>query len=130
MNEISPELKEVIRENRPSINGGGNRTVVSERYLNLNINSHSISSFSNRKAEKAINSILSSENFSTSESQNVQSNVNLEEVSVGRKVKHDKFGVGTIVSAVKNGDDMKVTIAFDNMGIKQLMFSMAPLKLI
>ncbi|KOA18259.1 ATP-dependent DNA helicase PcrA [Clostridium homopropionicum DSM 5847] len=130
INEISPELKEVIRENRPSINGGGNRTVVSERYLNLNINSHSISSFSNRKAEKAINSILSSENFSTSESQNVQSNVNLEEVSVGRKVKHDKFGVGTIVSAVKNGDDMKVTIAFDNMGIKQLMFSMAPLKLI
>ncbi|WP_423231048.1 hypothetical protein [Clostridium homopropionicum] len=74
--------------------------------------------------------MLSSENFSTSESQNVQSNVNLEEVSVGRKVKHDKFGVGTIVSAVKNGDDMKVTIAFDNMGIKQLMFSMAPLKLI
>jgi len=130
INEILPELKEVIRENRPSVNGVGNRSIASEGYSNANLNSHSISSFSNRKAEKAINSILSSGNFSTSDSENVQNNVNLEEVSVGRKVKHDKFGVGTIVSAAKNGDDIKVTIAFDNMGIKQLMFSMAPLKLI
>ena len=95
------------------------------------ISSHSLSSFGVKKAEKTINSILS--NSYTSQGSNEKGNkkdLNLDEITVGRKVSHDKFGVGTIVSATKTNNDVKVTIAFDNMGIKQLMFSMAPIKLI
>lgn len=46
----------------------------------------------------------------------------------GKKVRHGKFGIGTIVSAVKSGEDVKLTIAFDRMGVKILMLSVAPLE--
>jgi hypothetical protein len=53
-----------------------------------------------------------------------------EEAVPGRKIKHAKFGVGTIVSANKDGKDVKLTIAFDSMGIKIFLLSMTPLELI
>jgi len=51
-----------------------------------------------------------------------------ESINVGMKVKHVKFGVGTIVSMVKAGNDVKLTIAFEKMGIKILMLGVAPLE--
>ena len=51
----------------------------------------------------------------------------LENVKSGVKVRHSKFGIGTIVSVSKNGNDIKLTIAFDKMGIKNLMYGVAPL---
>lgn len=53
-----------------------------------------------------------------------------EEASVGRKIKHQTFGVGTIVTVTPSGDDVKLTIAFDNMGVKHLLLSLAPLKVL
>mgnify|MGYP007069385653 CR=1 FL=1 len=44
------------------------------------------------------------------------------------KVKHNKFGIGTIVSIKKVANDVKLTIAFDKMGVKILMLSVAPLE--
>jgi DNA helicase II / ATP-dependent DNA helicase PcrA len=52
------------------------------------------------------------------------------EATLGRKIKHSKFGVGTIVSVSKDGSDVKLTIAFDTQGIKSFMMGMAPLELI
>jgi DNA helicase-2/ATP-dependent DNA helicase PcrA len=49
-------------------------------------------------------------------------------VNVGMKVRHIKFGVGTIVSISKSGQDVKLTIAFDKMGVKILMLGVAPLE--
>jgi len=51
------------------------------------------------------------------------------DIKPGAKVKHPKFGVGTVVSAEDAKGDIKVTIAFDSKGIKQLMLSLAPLEL-
>lgn len=51
------------------------------------------------------------------------------DIKPGAKVKHPKFGLGTVVSAEEAKGDIKVTIAFDNMGIKQLLLSLAPLEL-
>jgi len=48
----------------------------------------------------------------------------------GQKVKHIKFGVGTIIKADSDGNCVKLTIAFDNMGIKTLMLDIAPLEFI
>ncbi|NME95746.1 DNA helicase PcrA [Clostridium cochlearium] len=51
-----------------------------------------------------------------------------EEIKLGKKVKHSKFGLGTIVSVNKVANDVKLTIAFDKMGVKILMLSVAPLE--
>lgn len=59
-----------------------------------------------------------------------EATVSGDEVTVGRKVKHSKFGVGTIVSIADTGSDKKLTIAFDNQGIKILLLSFANLELI
>lgn len=48
----------------------------------------------------------------------------------GKKVRHNKFGVGTIISVNKDGKSIKLKIAFDNQGIKDLMLDMAPLEAI
>ncbi|MDE5765798.1 MAG: UvrD-helicase domain-containing protein [Clostridia bacterium] len=47
---------------------------------------------------------------------------------VGCKVKHPKFGTGTVI-ALKNGGTV-VDIAFENQGIKELSASIAPLEII
>jgi DNA helicase-2/ATP-dependent DNA helicase PcrA len=52
------------------------------------------------------------------------------EFSIGRKVKHDKFGEGTIVSIAEVNGDKKLTIAFNNQGIKILMLSLAKLEIL
>ncbi len=48
----------------------------------------------------------------------------------GNKVKHGKFGVGTIITTSKVGEDYKITIAFDSQGVKNLMLSFAHLELL
>ena len=46
----------------------------------------------------------------------------------GDAVEHKKFGKGIIISATPSGNDMKLEIAFENIGTKTLMSSFAPLK--
>ena len=48
--------------------------------------------------------------------------------TVGMKVRHAKFGNGTVV-AVKNGGSV-INVAFDGQGIKELSASLAPLTII
>ena len=58
------------------------------------------------------------------------STVSGNDVTMGRKVKHSKFGVGTVVAIADTGSDKKLTIAFDSQGIKILMLSLANLELL
>ncbi|URZ04075.1 DNA helicase PcrA [Clostridium felsineum] len=53
-----------------------------------------------------------------------------EEAVKGAKVVHMKFGKGTIITTSKTGGHMNLTIAFENMGIKNLRLDMAPLQLL
>ena len=46
----------------------------------------------------------------------------------GERVKHDQFGTGVVVNARPLGDDLRVTVAFSDAGIKTLMSSMAHLE--
>ena len=48
--------------------------------------------------------------------------------AVGTKVKHPKFGMGTVI-AVKNGGAV-INVAFDGQGIKELSAALAPLEII
>lgn len=47
---------------------------------------------------------------------------------VGQKVRHAKFGVGTVVAAQGGGDDAQVTVAFPDAGIRKLMLAYAKLE--
>ena len=53
-----------------------------------------------------------------------------EEITVGRKVKHKIFGIGTVVAVADANGDKKLTIAFNSQGIKNLMQSIAKLELL
>jgi DNA helicase-2/ATP-dependent DNA helicase PcrA len=46
----------------------------------------------------------------------------------GDRVKHNVFGLGIVVSAEPSGADTQVTVAFEEVGIKKLMLSFAPLE--
>ena len=48
----------------------------------------------------------------------------------GVKVRHPKFGVGTIVSVRGVGSNMILNVAFEGLGIKQLSATIAPLTVI
>ena len=46
---------------------------------------------------------------------------------IGVKVRHPKFGTGTVIGARGAGSNMIVDVAFEGLGIKQLSASLAPL---
>ena len=52
------------------------------------------------------------------------------EATIGRKVSHERFGMGTIVSVEDVSRDKKLTIAFDRQGVKILLLSLANLELL
>jgi DNA helicase-2/ATP-dependent DNA helicase PcrA len=54
----------------------------------------------------------------------------LSQFKIGRKLRHPKFGEGTIIAVRGVGGNMILDIAFEGLGIKQLSASLAPLTLI
>lgn len=64
---------------------------------------------------------------STSFSSNTTSGISLEYAS-GDRVKHIKFGEGTVVQIVEGGRDFEVTVDFDRVGTKKMFASFAKLK--
>ena len=57
-------------------------------------------------------------------------NYTREEITIGRKIKHEKFGVGTIITITEAKNDKKITIAFDKQGVKTFMMSFTKLELL
>ncbi|MEY8426827.1 DNA helicase PcrA [Lachnospiraceae bacterium 46-15] len=50
------------------------------------------------------------------------------EYGVGDRVKHIKFGVGTVENIVEGGKDYEVTVNFDRAGVKKMFAAFAKLK--
>ena len=48
--------------------------------------------------------------------------------AVGDKVRHMKFGEGTVTNIVNGGRDFEVTVLFDTYGVKKMLASFANLK--
>nr|WP_275297851.1 DNA helicase PcrA [Clostridium sp. YIM B02551] len=123
--EIPANLKEVVNLQRPSgsFSQGNSAYVQYNRGYN---NRHSLrgsgSTYENPlEAAKKLKETLEGSSGKM---------LTKKEVSLGRKVKHSKFGIGSIVSVSESGDDLKLTIAFDSQGIKSLLLSIAPLELL
>ncbi|NMB26750.1 MAG: ATP-binding domain-containing protein, partial [Tissierellia bacterium] len=51
-------------------------------------------------------------------------------VKVGIKVSHKKWGIGTIVQLKDRDDDKEIVIAFDKVGLKRLLLSIAPIEIL
>ena len=113
INEIKSDLKEYVSGESLS-SRTENRSSMFQARNNYN-NPHSLRNNSNFMQKP--------------KAQSTQSSVSSDEVTIGRKVKHSKFGVGTVVAITDAGSDKKVTIAFDNQGIKILLLSVANLEL-
>ena len=60
----------------------------------------------------------------------VKANVNETDYKAGTKVKHVKFGVGTVINTKNSGDNLVVTVAFNGVGIKQLSVKYAPMEIV
>lgn len=118
--EINPELREYVKE------GGTGGSQVASRSIPNYRNPHSLrGSMYNRTTSSSGLTGISRSSDSSSENQLTADNVTL-----GAKVKHDKFGIGTIVTIIHSGDDKKLTIAFDKQGVKVLLLSLAKLELL
>ena len=111
IDEISPELKEFVREGRKNLNRD-NFYRKDSVYLDKQYSHSNAIAVGNGSEKKHCHN----------------NKLTLEQATPGKKVKHSKFGIGTIVSAIQNGDDIKLTVAFDKMGVKILMLSVAPLE--
>jgi len=49
-------------------------------------------------------------------------------LKVGDRIRHDNFGEGIVVDCFRNRDDHEVVVAFENIGVKRLLLSLAPLE--
>ena len=127
INEIKPEFKEYV---------SAEKTGMKSRVSFVNKSSyntpHSLRYNMNRSVSASGLSASRANNFGGVQSRSNGSSdyISADEATLGRKVMHDKFGVGTIVSVQSSGDDKKLTIAFDKQGVKVLLLSFAKLKMI
>ncbi|MGL4572232.1 MAG: DNA helicase PcrA [Clostridium sp.] len=120
--EIKSDLKEYINER--STNGASRDGMFGGKPKPNFNNPHSLRNSITSRGNQSGSSSVS--NAAT----NSISSVSSQEVTLGRKVKHEKFGEGTIVSVLPSGNDKKLTIAFDKQGVKVLLLSMANLQLL
>lgn len=138
IDEISVDLKEYEGPVRRNFNGFGasnNAGLNSNSTRGMsNIQSRGIndnrtrSSFNPIKPTTSTTSGIAYAAIDCNDKGNSDNSLKPENVKAGVKVKHSKFGIGTIVSVSKSGSDMRLTIAFDKMGIKNLMYGVAPLE--
>lgn len=117
VSEIPISLKELVGGNSRAVN-----TLKSGLRGTTNNNPHSISAMNSNFQKQAVNS--------SNIPSGINNNIDTKEVTIGRKVKHNKFGLGTVISLSGSGKDKIITIAFNNMGIKKLMLDAAPIELL
>jgi DNA helicase-2/ATP-dependent DNA helicase PcrA len=121
--EIKPGLKEFINERgltSPSSSraNGTNNSRSNPHSLRGNMYSSRTISSSGLTSAPGVSSVATTSNSS------------IGEITMGRKVKHEKFGIGTVVSVIPSGNDKKLTIAFDKQGVKILLLSLANLEVL
>lgn len=59
----------------------------------------------------------------------VKKDINLD-INIGDKVRHKKWGMGTIVQTKDREGDKELVIAFDKEGLKRLLLSIAPIEVV
>ena len=132
INEIKPDLKEYVSAEKTGMKSMG--SFINKSSYN---NPHSLRNNMNRSVSGSGLAASRANAFGNPSLGSIQTGstgsgdyISAAEATMGRKVMHEKFGVGTIVSVQNSGDDKKLTIAFDKQGVKVLLLSFAKLKII
>lgn len=127
INEIKPDLKEYVSVEKTGIKS--RESFINKSSYN---NPHNLRNNMTRTVSGSGLNASRPNSIGSSSIGNVSSGdyISVAEATMGRKVMHEKFGVGTIVSVQNSGDDKKLTIAFDKQGVKVLLLSFAKLKMI
>lgn len=120
--EIKSDLKEYVNQKGISSSSSTGRLGVNSSYNNPHGLRNSL--YGNRATSSSVRSNISNNNSGSGNF------MGADEATMGRKVKHEKFGIGTIVSVAPSGNDKKLTIAFDKQGVKVLLLSLAKLELL
>lgn len=129
IDEISSDLKEIEGGSRRSFSNFGNGSINSRAHsLNGDTNDKIGKNSFNKQSSFSKSSNMDYTAVDTAGNQRSSNNLKPEDVKEGAKVRHNKFGIGTIVSVSKDGSNIRLTIAFDKMGIKNLMYGIAPLE--
>lgn len=68
--------------------------------------------------------------YGTSNCTSTQNDIDISKYTVGMRVKHKRFGIGTIQKIEKEGDDLKLDIIFENSGFKRIMAKYTPLDIL
>ncbi|MDD6794019.1 MAG: 3'-5' exonuclease [Clostridiaceae bacterium] len=124
--EIKSDLKEYLNER---VAANNTRYSETDRTGGYNRNPHGIrSSMYSQNRVTSPSGITSVPGVRGNASALGGKTLTSEELTLGRKVKHEKFGTGTIVSITPSGNDKKLTIAFDKQGVKILLLSLAKLE--
>lgn len=137
IDEISVDLKEyegAVRRSFGSFGGSNNGGVNNN--LTRGIGNNQTRGINDNVARSSFNPVKPTQSaagmsytaIDRNDKESSGNSLKAENVKAGVKVKHSKFGIGTIVSVSKNGSDIRLTIAFDKMGIKNLMYGVAPLE--
>ena len=137
INEIKAELKEYVSTEKTGIksresfinkssynNPHSLRNSISKSVAGSGLNASRANTFGNTSLSNSMVGVSDSDNSCS------DAYISATEATLGRKVIHDKFGVGTIVSVQNSGNDKKLTIAFDKQGVKVLLLSFAKLKMV
>ncbi|MDP4178124.1 MAG: DNA helicase PcrA [Bacillota bacterium] len=136
LNEIPKELKEHLNGIGKSYNSYSGGQIESKRVTyNMNNEYNNTNSIKKTNYNNSIivADLIKNDDVKSEVKNEVKSEVKKltnSEATIGRKIKHAKFGIGTIISINKDGRDIKLTIAFDNMGIKTFLLGLAPLELL
>ena len=92
--------------------------------------SKSSSNFSSYKKESAVSARSKIENYKNSNLANasLSTNSSSSAFSQRQRVRHPKFGEGTIIAITGNGDNVKLTINFSGVGLKSFLEKYTPLE--
>ena len=118
------DAQQVLNTNRATVDS----QISEKRYVNENNyykyedeeNSSRTSGYSSDYAKKMFLQNKPKEN----------SNVEYSKYRTGVKVKHVKFGLGTIINVKGEGDNIIVNVAFNGVGIKMLSVKYAPMEIV
>ena len=125
INEIKPELKEYVSLEKANVKSR-DRVIQSNSYNNP----HSLRNSVISKGASNISGITNVTERNSMGEEVATGYITNNEATLGRKVIHDKFGIGTIVTVQDSGNDKKLTVAFDKQGVKSLLLSFAKLKML
>lgn len=104
--------------------------VATRKIDSYNKNTNNSTNTSKSKIGISVDSFLKNIYGSSNVNPNAQTDIDISKYQVGMKVRHKRFGVGTIQKIEKEENDAKLEIVFETAGFKRVMAKYTPLDIL